>query len=105
VLAYLVGQQIPEIGLRLALGAEPADVLKRIVGHGLKLTLIGLAAGAAASLVASRLLTGMVYGVATTDPVTYAAVAVVLLVTALASSYVPARRAMSIDPISALREE
>jgi putative ABC transport system permease protein len=105
VLAYLVGQQIPEIGLRLALGAEPADVLKRIVGHGLKLTLIGLAAGAAASLVASRLLTGMVYGVATTDPVTYAAVAAVLLVTALASSYVPARRAMSIDPISALREE
>lgn len=105
VLAWLIGQQTPEIGLRLALGAEPSHVLKRVVGDGLKLTFVGLAIGMGAAGLASRLLTGLLYGVAATDPVTWAAVAAVLVITALAASYLPARRAMSIDPIRALREE
>jgi putative ABC transport system permease protein len=105
VLAYLVGRQIPEIGLRLALGAAPSDILRRVVGHGLRLTVAGLAAGLAGSLVLSRVLSSVLFGVTATDPATYAVVALLLLLTAALASYVPARRAMRVDPIVALREE
>jgi hypothetical protein len=105
LLAYLVGQQVPEIGLRMALGAAPADVLRRIVGLGVRLTAIGLAAGAAGALAASRLLASMLFGVKPTDPWIYGLVAIVLVLTAAIASYLPARRAMKIDPIAALRQD
>ncbi len=105
VLAYLVGRQVPEIGLRMAIGAAPSDILKRVLGHGLKLTAIGLAVGVVGALAVSRLLATLLYGVKPTDPATYVAVAAVLFLTAVVASYLPARRAMRIDPILALREE
>ncbi len=104
VLAYLVGQQVPEIGVRMALGAAPSDIARRVIGHGLRLTLIGLAFGVAGALAISRVLTSVLFGVKATDPATYAMVGAVLLVTAGIASYLPARRAMRVDPIAALRE-
>jgi putative ABC transport system permease protein len=105
LLAYQVGQQVPEIGLRMALGAAPGEVLRRIVWLGVRLTAIGLAVGAAGALVTSRLLTNLLFGVKPTDPWTYGLVATLLLLTAVAASCLPARRAMKIDPITALRQE
>jgi len=105
VLAYLVGRQTPEIGLRMALGAAPRTVLRGVVAHGLKLGAAGVAAGAVAALALSHLLASFLYGTRPDDPATYAAVAAVLLATAALASYFPARRAMRIDPITALREE
>ncbi len=105
LLAYLVSLQIPEIGLRMALGAAPSDVLRRIVGHALRLTLAGAAAGLAGALAVSRLLGSLLFGVKPTDPVTYLIVAAVLLLSAAIAGYLPARRAMRVDPIVALREE
>jgi predicted permease len=104
VLAYLVGQQVPEIGIRMALGAAPADIARRTVGHGLKLAGIGLACGLAGAVALSRLITTVLFGVEPTDPATYATMAAVLLVTAAAASYLPARRAMRVDPAVALRD-
>lgn len=105
VLAYLVSQQVPEIGLRMALGAAPSDIARHIVGHGLRLTAIGVALGVAGALAISRLLTSVLFGVKATDPATYGIVAVVLLVTAALASYLPARKAMRVDPMVALREQ
>jgi putative ABC transport system permease protein len=105
VLAYLVGQQVPEIGVRMALGSAPSIELRRIVIHGLKLTVAGLAVGAAGALAASRLLTAILFGVKPTDPGTYSIVAVLLIIAAGIASYIPARRAMTVDPITALRQE
>ena len=105
VLAYLVGRRIPEIGVRMALGAAPADVLGSVVGQGLKLTAIGVLAGATGALALSRLLATFLFGVKASDPVTYAIVAIVLLATAAVAGYVPARRAMRVDPMTALRQE
>lgn len=105
VLAHVVGQQVPEIGLRMALGASPSDILRRVVGHGLKLAAIGACVGVAGALALSRLLATVLFGVKPTDPATYAVVAAVLLASAAAASYFPARRAFRVDPIVALREE
>jgi predicted permease len=105
VLAYLVGQQIPEIGLRMALGAAPGDLLRQVVGQGLRLTAIGVAVGAAGSLVLARLLKSLLFGVTPNDPATYVGAAIVLLLTAALAGYLPARRAMRVDPIVALRQE
>jgi putative ABC transport system permease protein len=105
VLAYQVGRQIPEIGLRMAIGAAPANILRGVVGRGLALTAIGLALGVGGALAVSRVLATVLFGVKATDPATYGAVAAVLLLTAAAASYLPARRAMRIDPMVALREE
>jgi predicted lysophospholipase L1 biosynthesis ABC-type transport system permease subunit len=105
VLACLVGRQIPEIGLRLALGATPYDILSWIMGHVLQLTLVGLCAGVVGGLALSRVLASALFGVVAADPVTYVVVAFLLLLTAATASYVPARRAMRVDPIVALREE
>jgi putative ABC transport system permease protein len=105
VLAHQVGQQIPEIGLRMAVGAAPSDILRRLIGQGLRLTAIGLVVGAVGAVAASSLLVGVVFGVKPTDPATYAVAALVLLATAGAASYLPARRAMRVDPMVALREE
>jgi putative ABC transport system permease protein len=103
VIAYLVAQREHEIGIRVALGAQRRDVLGLVLRHGTMLTLVGVGVGVAASLWLTRLLTGLLYGVTPTDPVAFAAVVALLLGVALAASYVPARRALRVDPINVLR--
>jgi putative ABC transport system permease protein len=105
LLAYVVGRQASEIGLRMALGASPADVLRGVVALGVRLTAIGLGLGLVGALASSRLIGSLLFGVKATDPRTYGLVAIVLMVTSIAASYIPARRAMKVDPIEALRQE
>ena len=103
VVAYSVVQQRQEIGLRMALGAQPRDVLRLVVGHSMWWTLAGLAAGLVASFGMLRLLGSLLYGVGSSDVTVLAAVSLLLAIVALAASYVPARRALRIDPVAALR--
>jgi putative ABC transport system permease protein len=105
VMSYAVSRRAREIGVRMALGAAAPDVLRLVVGEGMSVAIGGAAAGLAAALVLTRLMRSLLYGVGPTDPVTYAAVAVLLLAIALSASYFPARRAARIDPIAALRQE
>jgi predicted permease len=105
VMALWVTQRTHEIGIRMALGASQAKVLRMVLGQGLALVLAGLAAGIVGALALNRMLSGMLFGVAPTDPPTYAAVAVVLLAAAATACLAPARRATSIDPMIALRAE
>ena len=105
VLSYLVTQRTREIGLRMALGAQPTDVLRVIVGHGLRLVLLGLCIGVAGAFVVTRWMSSVLFGVTPTDPLTFTVVAFVLCTVALLASYIPARRAMRVDPIVALRYE
>jgi putative ABC transport system permease protein len=105
VLSYLVTQRTREIGLRVALGAQPRDVLDAIVGHGMRLALAGLVMGLAASAALTHWMTSFLYGVKPTDPLTFAAVTLLLSAAAFAACYFPARRAMRVDPMVALRYE
>jgi putative ABC transport system permease protein len=105
VLAYSVTQRTREIGIRLALGAEPSDALMLVVRQGLALALTGIALGLAGSLLITRFISTLLFGVTPTDPFTYAAVSGLLLMVALAASYIPALRATRVDPIVALRYE
>ncbi len=105
VIAYLVMQRTHEIGVRIALGAQRGDVLKLVLAYGFALASTGIAIGVGGAWAASRLLTGFLYGVTTTDPTTYAGVTGLLLGIALLASYVPAHRATRINPIIALRYE
>jgi putative ABC transport system permease protein len=105
VLSQRVSQRTQEIGIRVALGARQDDVMKLVVGEGLWLTLVGIAIGVACSLALARFLSNMLYGVTPTDPLTIAAASFLLLVVALLACYVPARRAMKVDPMQALRNE
>ena len=103
VLAYAVSQRRQEIGVRVALGATPRSVLGLVVGQGMTLAVIGVVAGIAGALVLTRVMTAVLYDVRATDPMTFAIVVVVLLGTALIASWLPARRALRIDPVQALR--
>jgi putative ABC transport system permease protein len=105
VLAYFVVQHTPEIGIRLALGAQRKDVLKLVIGQGIKLALGGVAIGLVVSVVLTRLMQSLLYGVSATDPLTLAVIALFLAGVALLACYLPARRATRVDPLIALRSE
>jgi predicted permease len=105
VLAYLVTQRTREIGVRLALGAQPRDVLGMVVGSGLRLAGVGIVLGLAGALLLTRLMQGVLYGVSASDPLTFASVAMGLLGVALLASWIPALRATRVDPLVALRSE
>jgi putative ABC transport system permease protein len=105
VISYSVTQRTHEIGIRMALGAEPGQAMRLILAHGLKLALIGVAIGVGASLALTRFMSSLLFGVSATDPLTFVGVAILLAIVALAASYIPARRAMKVDPTVALRYE
>ncbi len=103
VISYGVAQRTLEIGIRMALGAQSGDVVRLVVGQGIKLIVIGVALGLVGSLVLTRMLRSLVFGISVTDPLTFAVVSLLLAVIAFMASYVPARRATKVDPLIALR--
>jgi len=105
LISFTVTQRVPEIGVRLALGADPWQVFSLVIGQGLRLAVLGVAVGLVAAAGAARLVSGLLFATSTTDPVIYASLAVLLLTMAALACYVPARRAMRVDPMTALRSE
>jgi putative ABC transport system permease protein len=105
VMSYTVTQRVPEIGIRMALGARPIDVTRMVVGQGLLLALIGVVVGLAGAVAVGRLLGSLLFGVSPTDPMILAITSGLLLGIAALASYLPARRAARVDPMIALRSE
>ena len=105
VMAYSVSRRTREIGVRVALGARSQDVLTMILAQGLRTALIGIVIGLAAALALTRTVQSMLFGIKATDPLTFSAVILVLVTTALLACYIPARRAAKVDPMVALRYE
>jgi len=105
VLVYSVSQRTRELGVRLALGAQSVDVAKLVIGEGLTLALAGIGIGLIAALALTRVMTSLLFGVTATDPRTFAAVSLLLVAVALLACWIPARRAMRVDPLISLRAD
>ena len=105
VISYLVSERTHEIGIRLALGAQRSDILRMVVRQGLGLAIAGAAVGLVCALIVSHLMAGLLYGVRPTDPVTFVGVALLLIGVALLACYIPAQRAIRVDPLVALRHD
>jgi ABC-type antimicrobial peptide transport system permease subunit len=105
VVSYLVGQRTHEIGVRVALGAQRSDVMRLVLGEGARMALVGVAAGIVVAFGLTRLMANQLFGVTAHDPTTYASVTALLILVALVACYVPARRAVRLDPVAALRCE
>jgi len=105
VISYIVSERTHEIGIRLALGAQSRNILRMVLRQGLGLALVGTAVGLVCALIVSHLMAGLLYGVRPTDPLTFAGVALLLIGVALLACYIPARRAIRVDPLTALRHD
>jgi putative ABC transport system permease protein len=105
LIQYSVTTRVKEIGIRIAVGAQANEIFRTVIGEGLRLTLIGLTLGLVGALCVARIGSSLLFGVAATDPLTFVAVSLLLIMVAIAACYFPARRAMRIEPIMALRQE
>jgi len=105
VTAYMAGQRTHEVGVRMALGAQPNDIARLVIGEGLRVGLAGVAAGVVSALILTRAMRNLLYGVTASDPLTFMVVSGVLVGITLGACYLPARRAARVDPIVTLRDE